>query len=64
VASGGSTARKDDAIKEDGGISICAAVTALQDCLVGARRAVLAVTGAALRVRIFGFQQSESLIPR
>lgn len=35
------------------GNSICAAVTALQDCLVYARRAVLAVTGAALRVRIF-----------
>ncbi len=66
VASGGSTAGNDDATQredraESGARGICAAVTALQDCLVGARRAVLAVTGAALRVRISVFRQGPSL---
>lgn len=64
VASGGGTASTDDATqKEDRAESargICAAMTALQDCLVGARRAVLAVTGAALRVRISVCQQGPS----
>ena len=52
----------DAAHKEDrgerAGKGICTAVTALHDCLVGARRAVLAVTGAALRVRTTFFQQA------
>lgn len=57
VSPGGITDSSDDATiqqratGESGSKSICAAVTALQDCLVCARRAVLAVTGAALRVR-------------
>eukprot|EP00752_Nemacystus_decipiens_P011881 g10535.t1 len=56
VAPGDSTDNNDDAIiqqqrdtEDNDGNSICAAVTALQDCLVYARRAVLAVTSAALR---------------
>lgn len=58
VSPGGNTDSNDDPIIHQqrdtgaiGGTSICAAVAALQDCLVCARRAVLAVTGAALRVR-------------
>ncbi|CAM9421502.1 unnamed protein product [Ectocarpus fasciculatus] len=53
VPSGGNRASADDNTHEsDGerGGSVCAAVAALQDCLVSARRAVLAVTSAALRV--------------
>eukprot|EP00903_Cladosiphon_okamuranus_P014632 g13568.t1 len=56
VSPGGNTGSPDDAITQqlrdtgdNDGKSICAAVTALQDCLVSARRAVLAVTGAALQ---------------
>ncbi|CBN74280.1 conserved unknown protein [Ectocarpus siliculosus] len=52
VPSGGYRASADDNThKSDGerGGSVCAAVAALQDCLVSARRAVLAVTSAALR---------------
>lgn len=56
MASGGQTASKNgDMDLKDGGESvgkgICTAVTAVQDCLVCARRAALALTDAALRVR-------------
>lgn len=56
VPSGGNRASADDNThKSDGerGGNVCAAVAALQDCLVSARRAVLAVTSAALRVSTF-----------
>ncbi|CAM9242814.1 unnamed protein product, partial [Hapterophycus canaliculatus] len=53
MASGGITASSDSGTyqsdKGKGCKNICAAVAALQDCLVCARRAILTVTGAALR---------------